>query len=352
MTSASSASGAENLSTYSLTPPELLCPFPSKINPHTAEAHQRSLAWGERFGLLETTEIRRQQLDERYTWLVGRAFPRASASRLQLLCDWTSWLFWHDDVCDETALGKDPERLSQQFDRFFGVLTGTGTPRSNNPFDIALVDLISRFRAMAPDPAWTCRFIISVQEYFQACVWEASNRASHKIPSIDEFISMRRCAGGAWIFIDFLEFAHDHVLPLELRKNSDVQRLMQIMCDIACWHNDIYSWPKEMRRNDVHNLVAVLKEQFQFPLDEAIDRAAGYCDTEIREFLAIVSSLRSSRSTLSGEFEQYVDGMQSVMRGNLDWARESGRYKHGAASDLHSLRVSEVLNAEADDAPA
>lgn len=351
MTSVSSTNGEESRSTSSLTPPELLCPFPSKINPYTAEAYQRTLAWGEKYGLLRTNEIRRQQQDERYTWLVGRAFPSASAERLQLLCDWTSWLFWHDDVCDETALGKDPEGLSQQFNRFFGVLTGTGTPRASNAFDVALVDLVSRFRALAPDPAWTYRFIISVQEYFQACVWEARNRASHKVPSIEEFISMRRCAGGAWIFLDFLEFANDQVLPLEVRKNNDVQRLMQIMCDIACWHNDIYSWPKEMRRNDVHNLVAVIKDHLQVPLNEAIERAAQYCDVEIREFLTIVSSLRSTKSTLSGILEQYIDGMQSVMRGNLDWAKESGRYKHHSASDLHR-RIPATMAALADDVSA
>jgi hypothetical protein len=51
-----------------------------------------------------------QVATERFTWLVGGFYPWAHERELELISDFTSWLFWHDDLCDETTLGEDPTR--------------------------------------------------------------------------------------------------------------------------------------------------------------------------------------------------------------------------------------------------
>lgn len=332
-------------------PPALYCPFSASINPHTAEAHRRTVAWGQSHGLLGSGEIGRQQANEHHTGLVGRTFPHASRERFQLLCDWTCWLFWHDDVCDETTLGQHPTGLGRQFDRLFGILTGTAPPRTDNAFDMALVEMRQRFRALAPDQAWIYRFVTSVQDYFQGCIWEARNREYRKVPSVDDFIPLRRCAGATWIYLNFVEFASNQVLPIEIRENPSVKRLMQITCDIACWHNDLYSLPKELRQGDVHNLVTVLQAELRIPLEDAILRAAQWCDAEVREFQTIVAEFPRLEPSLDSILRSYVLSLASVMRGNLDWAQESSRYKPLSRYELDQRKLPEAVIAQARHLP-
>jgi len=346
---ASTSSPAEDVPIpYRFTSPELYCPFPAAINPHTESVYQGTLEWGDEHGLLGKGETREQQAKEQHAWLVGRVFPHASRERFQLLSDWTSWLFWHDDVCDETSLGQSPEGLCRQFDQLFGILNGTTPVRPGNAFDLALVEMTDRFKALAPDDAWIHRFMINVQEYFQACIWEARNRGSHETPSLDEFIPMRRYAGGTWIYLDFLEFANVQTLPLEVREHAHVRHLMQITCDIACWHNDIFSWPKEMRRNDVHNLIPVLEAELGLTMGMAMRMAVKYCNSEVKEFISLSETLPVFAPPLDEHLRAYIDGLRMIMRGNLDWATESSRYKKQTTRSYEARKLPEAVTAQAN----
>src|SRR6476619_7267280 len=90
---------------------ELRCPFESALNPGTEAAHRHTRDWAVGHGLVCNANIERQVATEQFTGLVGRLYPRAARTELELISDFTSWLFWHDDVCDETALGEDPAAL-------------------------------------------------------------------------------------------------------------------------------------------------------------------------------------------------------------------------------------------------
>jgi hypothetical protein len=249
---------------------DLYCPFPSAVHPQTARAAERTRAWAAAFGLLRSSDARAQLASERFTWLVGRFFPLAPLPALQLISDFTTWLFWHDDVCDETALGQQPQALAATFQRLFGVLCGSEPPLSGQAFELSLAEMSGRFQRLAPDAGWMLRALTSVREYFDACVWEAQNRVDGQVPSINSFIPLRRCAGGMWIYLDFIELCSGRSLPLVLRKHREVQRLVQITNNVASWHNDLFSLAKEMRRGDVHNLVTAVQAQQGLDLPAAI----------------------------------------------------------------------------------
>jgi 5-epi-alpha-selinene synthase len=320
---------------------ELRCPFPSNIHPLTAKASERTLQWAREFGLVQDAERQRQAHSERFTWLVGRFFPRASESVLQLISDWTSWLFWHDDVCDETELGGTQHGLTGVFDRFFDILTGELGANPSSSFERALAEMVERFRRLAPDPVWMLRFATSVREYFDACIWEAGNRERGVVPSVGSFIPLRRCAGGMWIYLDFVELANGRKLSLELRKHRDVQRLVQITNNVASWHNDLFSLSKEMRAGDVHNLVTALQVEMDVDLEEARQVAIGYANAEVEAFVRIEQKLKASGIAALGDLDEYVSGLKDLMRGNLDWSAESGRYvdfgRPDAKSDIREL---------------
>ena len=313
--------------------PDLHCPFPSLTNIHTAQAHNATLRWADRFGLLEPGDVRAQQAAQLHSWLVGGFFPRARLPQFQLLCDFTSWLFWHDDVCDETALADDPSRLEQQFAQLFGLMMRAADPRPGNAFDASLVDLRDRFEALAPSCVWWLRFATSLEEYFEACVREAEDRREGGVPTVRDFIPLRRCAGGMWIYLDFVEFVNEQTLPIAVRQNRDVQRLRRITTNVACWTNDIYSLAKELRSGQVHNLVISLWRERGGSLEQAMETAAAYCDAEVHRFQGIARKLPSFGNAADAIVDRYLDGMKALMRGNLDWSRESGRYRAASSAE-------------------
>jgi 5-epi-alpha-selinene synthase len=325
----------------------LYCPFPSSIHPLTAQASEQTLRWAHAFGLVSSEHLERQAHSERFTWLVGRFFPNAPPQVLQLISDWTSWLFWHDDVCDETDLGSNPSALQATFSRLFEILSGTSGARGDSVFELALEEMATRFRDLSPDRAWFLRFCTSVREYFDACVWEAENRVKRVVPSVGSFIPLRRCAGGMWIYLDFVELVGGASLPLPLRKHRDVQRLVQITNNVASWHNDVFSLAKESRQGDVHNLVTTLQVEMNLPVEEALRVAARYADSEVKAFIALEERLKSSLrgQDLDAELSQYLQGLRSLMRGNLDWSQESGRYSPLDEDVEHDARAHSDIRA-------
>ena len=312
---------------------ELRCPFVSALNPGTEAAHRRTSEWASRFGLIRNASVERQVANEQFTWLVGRFFPWAPQRELDLMSDFTSWLFWHDDVCDETALGEDPDALSRQFEALFGILTRRGPVRAGEPFDCAFADLRDRFETVAPSHAWFTRFATSVQQYFDGCVWEASNRRDRLVPNVEAYIRMRRFACGMYIYLDFVELAMRAELPLVVRGHGDVARLGQIANHVAAWHNDLFSLGKELAFGDVHNLVVVLAKERAVDLAEARRMAVASCNEEVEAFEVIAGRLPSFGVRVDPTVATYKQGLGALMRGNLDWSVATGRYQQalGAA---------------------
>lgn len=306
---------------------ELRCPFESGLNPGTEAAHRHTDRWARQHGLVRNANVQRQVATEQFTWLVGRFFPRARAPELELISDFTSWLFWHDDVCDETTLGEEPPALARQFEWLMGILTRRRPVRAGDAFDGAFADLRDRFEQRAPSEAWFQRFVVSVQQYFEGCVWEAINRKRREVPTVERYMLMRRFASGMFIYLDFVELVAAAELPLVARGHRDVVRLREITNNVAAWHNDLFSLHKELAYADVHNLVVAFASEKGLELAEAKRLAAARCDAEVAEFELLARGLPSFGRELDPLLSSYLDDLKSLMRGNLDWSLETDRYR-------------------------
>jgi hypothetical protein len=324
---------------------ELHCPFPSALNPGTEAAHRHTRSWAQRFGLVSSANIERQVATERFTWLVGGFFPHALPRELDLISDFTSWLFWHDDVCDETTLGEDPTTLRHQFDWLLGVLTRRKPVRPRDAFDHAFADLRDRFEAAAPSPGWFARFVTSVQQYFEGGVWEAVNRQRQVVPSLDVYVAMRGHAGGMYIYRDFVELVLRAELPLCARAHPAMARLVQIAVNVACWHNDLFSLQKELAYGDMHNLVVAIAHES--PRDVAVAKAIAIqrCNDEIAAFAATAGRVPSFGAEVDPLVAAYADGLGALVRGNLDWSLGTERYQRELAAQVKTVRAAGVSEA-------
>ncbi|KAF9462325.1 isoprenoid synthase domain-containing protein [Collybia nuda] len=102
----------------------------------------------------------------------------------------------------------------------------------------------------------------SIKDYFDwsaSQIQQCSNRNINHLPTVDEFIIMRRCTVGAGMVEAMVEHSLNIDLPSYVFKDPVVISMSQAISDIISWSNDIYSFHKEQRGGDSPNLICVLQ---------------------------------------------------------------------------------------------
>lgn len=311
--------------------PPLDCPFDDEISPHADLIDTRVVGWARRFGLPEDEAEADRLVETKVGRLAARTTPRASLEALSLLADWQMWLFLFDDrYSDESSTGADLAQLSELVTGFMLVLDDEGGRRHRrDPFTLALGDLIDRFRALATGPQLN-RFISAVRGYFLAQFWEAGNRAQDQPAGLAEYTAMRRHGGAVPTCLALIDVANGFELSGDEYWRPEVRAVSDIAVNVTCWANDILSFPKEAKRSfKVHSLPAVLAEELQLPVADALVLAAGMHDAEVERYLDVERPLRLFAGPALGH---YLDGLRSWMGGNFYWSLETGRYKVATCS--------------------
>jgi Terpene synthase family 2, C-terminal metal binding len=314
----------------SIVYPPLACPFPSAINPHANQAQQATIAWARRLRLLQRDRAYRRLNRLQYGMLMARAYPSAAPETLQIVTDWSTWLFLLDDQCDEAGIGHSPEQLASLHTRLVKVLHGIPPSQDEEPLVHSLWDLHTRILAHAPK-GWLGRFSRSVTQYFSANVWEATNRNRGQIPDAASYCAMRLFTSAVYPCILLIELTEGLCLPAEVYDHPDVQRLAQMTNNVISWANDIVSLDKELRQGDVHNLALILSHEQKLSLQAAVDRVGALHDAEVHAFIELTRRLPSFAPTMDTDLQRYVAGMRFWMRANLDWSLATARYQPAPA---------------------
>ena len=322
--------------------PTLYYPFPPALNPQVDMAQAQTQAWALRFRLVQQEAAYRRFCASKFGWLAARAYPLAGREALQIVSDWNAWLFLLDDQCDEGGIGTQPDRLRVLFAGLLAVLQEQPRAAQDGPLASSLRDLWQRMSARGT-LAWKARFLRDAQDYFDACLWEAANRASGVTPTVQDYIAMRPLTGGLITDVDLIDLTEHIDLPAEVRASALVQRLTQMANNVVCWSNDLISLAKEMRRRDVHNLVLAIRQERGCSLQEAVDWAARLHDDEVRGFLELERHLPAYGAPIDQELQRYLAVLRAWMRGNLDWAADSGRYQPRDASSPPAAYLEPIL---------
>jgi 5-epi-alpha-selinene synthase len=321
-----------------ITFPHLECPFPSVINGWVHDVHDQTLAWVEHHELVAPDRLGRFEACQ-FAWLAARAYPTAPREELAIVANWNVWLFIHDDQNDEAGFGRNPGKLTELHRRMREILAGSAPRAGDSAFAHALRDLIDRMFERASE-TWRERFIRSIDEYFEACVWEANNRLKGLVPSVASYVDKRPLTGALNTDIELIELCEQIYLPSEVRAHPDVRRLTLMSNNVVCWSNDIISLKKEHRHGDVHNLVIAIKAECGLDWQGAVNLAGEWHNAEVRRFLELEAKLPSFEPDLDAELERYLRVLKAWMRGNLDWAYQTGRY--GVATVPPSTYIKEL----------
>ena len=305
-----------------ITLPSVYCPFPRRSNPHDAHAWTLTVDWVSRVGLVPREALLHLRgLD--YHRLSAYAFPDAGLAQLALVNDWMTLFYLFDKQWDDAR----PDALSAEQAALMGALRGGPLAATGgSPLQTALLDARRRMLELGSD-AWMERFCATVGQYFDACLWEAKNKASGTSPDVDAYVRMREKTGGVRPSFELAGAIGLVELPPAMMEEPFLERLSTMANHVICWFNDIVSLNKERQVGDVHNLVLILQRERGYSLDAAVERIVGMHDAEVRAFVELSSRPPSWGEPLDSEVERYVDVLRCWMRANVDWSLDSERYR-------------------------
>ncbi len=306
--------------------PDLACPFPSRINPHGLEAYHHTSDWLKRFQLLPTDGNTKRNSIADVAWLAARIHPDTPREPLQLVSKLYAWVFYHDDRCEGSELGTNPPRMIAKHKRLLAILQGAEPTKHDEPLAHALYDLRHSCLKLTPCK-WQNQLIYRVEEFFNAMVWETTNRIRKQPPSLTTYVQMRPITAGLRTERLLVELTEDIKLPMELQSHAYVQQITLLADQIVCLSNDLFSFPKEIRQGDFHNLVLVLQHEDQIALEEAVKRATTMHDSALGTFINLTAQLPSFGEKLDPLLERYLDILRTRISGSYDWMCEVSRYQ-------------------------
>ncbi|HEU5159937.1 MAG TPA: terpene synthase family protein [Streptosporangiaceae bacterium] len=292
-------------------------------------------AWARRAGLIvgepDTAPLERARFER----LAARVFPAAAEERVGLYARWLIWLYAFDDARDDGPVGGSATAVDDLYGHLLMSLRRGGPRPGADPLELALNDL---WRATAPamTPEWRRRFLTHLERHRAACVEEAVNRRTGRVPAPADYPSLRRRALGRFTF-DLVEPVLGIEVPAPVVATAPWQSFVEGLADLTAWCNDVASYALEAARGDPHNYVTVLAAADHLDPGRAAGRVVERIAERAGEIAAAAHALPADLTALGvppGGVKQAGEVaavLVRAQRAHLEWLCESGRYTPGRA---------------------
>lgn len=318
---------------------ELLSPFPSRINSNVIDAAELTLQWVRAYELHAGAALEKYK-HEKLTWMTARFYPTAEGDHFFLSDKFNTLLFAMDDSMDHLDTKSDIIQNRETFIFFINaclrVMKGETTHLKSQTGFLPALDNLWEELTHISSKQWQENFIRSIEKMFNAALWSFDNVAMNHVPSIKEFYNMRPFLGAAHISTDLILIIEQFDVPDEILHHSVMKELIWLCQITVCLANDIFSYEKESKHLDKHNMVAVIQEEKGFPVDKAIAATIKMHNDDVKNFVALVQS-RPSFGEHDPEVNRFIMILTAIMKGNIDWSmHESGRY------DMEGLMISVI----------
>jgi epi-isozizaene synthase len=222
-----------------------------------------------------------------YTDLMAGYYLGAPDEVLQAIADYSAWFFVWDDRHDRDIVhGRTAAWRRLRFRLHRALDAPTDHLHHEDPLVAGLADSVGRLFAFLPD-TWNARFTRHFHDVIEAYDREFRNRVAGRVPTVAEYLALRRLTFAHWIWTDLLELGAGRELPDRVRKNPAYRRAALLSQEFAAWYNDLCSLPKEIAGDEVHNLGISLVTHEGMTLEEAVDELRRRVEECITEFLVV-----------------------------------------------------------------
>ncbi|MFC4852752.1 terpene synthase family protein [Actinophytocola glycyrrhizae] len=308
-----------------VVPPPFFCPIPAAVHPAVGEIEAVAIEWLDRVHLHRTDRERDRLLGTHSAEFYARFAPDGVPTHILTAALWVYWGFAFDDArCDSGPYSMDPSA--------FLALSGMvqrameGTVRPAEPYAAALHDIAARMRTQVTATVFR-RFVEAHRHWLHCVAWQIGNCAAGRMPTVQEYLTMRAGSAGGPPTVELLEIANGIEVPSREMDSPAVRALTEMTQLIASLDNDLHSFRKELVENQTaHNILSVLRGHDGLSPAAALDAAVSIRDRAMIRFLELRDQVRA---TASAELRTYLAGLGHAIRGNIDWAGNVPRYLSG-----------------------
>lgn len=276
--------------TAAAVPPALSLPvieaaFPRRLHPYWPRLQENTRSWLLERRLMPAEKVREYADGLCYTDLMAGYYLGAPDDVLQAIADYSAWFFVWDDRHDRDVVHGRPAAWRRLRTRLH---TALDSPMSHlhheDPLVAGFADSVLRLFAFC-GRTWNARFARHFHAVIEAYDREFRNRLVGRVPTVEEYLELRRLTFAHWIWTDLLEPSAGRELPDHVRKHPAYRRAALLSQEFAAWYNDLCSLPKEMAGNEVHNLGISLVRHQKMTLPEAVTELRRRITDCVDEFL-------------------------------------------------------------------
>jgi epi-isozizaene synthase len=310
--------------------------FPRNLHPYWPKLQEKTRSWLLQKRLMSPDKVEKYADGLCYTDLMAGYYIGAPDDLLSAICDYSAWFFVWDDRHDRDVIHGRPAAWRRLRLRLHAALD---SPREHlhhqDPLVAGFADSMVRLYSFLTKK-WNARFARHFHAVIEAYDREFRNRTGGIVPTVDEYLELRRLTFAHWIWTDLLEPSAGCELPTAVRNHFAYRRAALLSQEFAAWYNDLCSLPKEIAGDEVHNLGISLIHHEGLTLEEAVKDVRRRVDECVTEFLEAEEDLNRFADILADgtvhgkELSVAVKACLGNMRNwfsSVYWFHhESGRY--------------------------
>ncbi|GKQ39819.1 epi-isozizaene synthase [Streptomyces sp. A012304] len=271
----------------SLSLPVIEAAFPRQLHPYWPQLQEKTRSWLLEKQLMPADKVAEYADGLCYTDLMAGYYLGAPDEVLQAIADYSAWFFVWDDRHDRDVVhGRAPAWRQLRFRLHAALDSPAEHLHHADPLVAGLADSVGRLYSFLPD-TWNARFARHFHAVIEAYDREFHNRTEGRVPTVEEYLALRRLTFAHWIWTDLLEPSAGRELPDAVRKHPSFRRAALLSQEFAAWYNDLCSLPKEIAGDEVHNLGISLITHEGLTLEEAVDEVRRRVENCISEFLVV-----------------------------------------------------------------
>ncbi|MFI9761937.1 epi-isozizaene synthase [Streptomyces sp. NPDC051963] len=269
----------------SLSLPVIETAFPRQLHPYWPRLQEKTRTWLLEKRLMPANKVEEYADGLCYTDLMAGYYIGAPEEVLQAIADYSAWFFVWDDRHDRDIVHGRPAAWRRLR---FRLHTALDSPEDHlhheDPLVAGFADSMVRLYSFLPE-TWNARFARHFHRVIEAYDREFHNRTEGVVPTVEEYLALRRLTFAHWIWTDLLEPSAGLELPDAVRKHPAYRRAALLSQEFAAWYNDLCSLPKEIAGDEVHNLGISLIKHEGMTLEAAIGEVRRRVEECISDFL-------------------------------------------------------------------
>jgi hypothetical protein len=311
--------------------------------------------------------------------------PLAELDLVLILDEFMEWVFRFDDMFDNGDLRRDYEAakmvidyLNSKCEKDADLILSTGvhvkaaieiarlhepilkaikehsTPgKLPTPQHIRLPHIIQPRPLRLANRSWEIgierRYVKHMRDYCQgalAQVRQVQQVDAGQSLGFAKVLEQRRQSVCVRTLFVLVEFGHQIRLPDHVFEYDEVRDVERLGVEITLLHNDLLSYCKEEAEGVPHNTVIACRLE-GMGAQEAVSFVANEAARRMEDLETAVSQLTNKRCSYQRQLLRYLQGIIDVIKANLYWSLESGRFFSDAQKlqlrTYHTLDVSRKI---------